>query len=302
MNGQNSQKSQFRSNVETAVIVFVLGYGLHYIGYFIRARYFKLLEGLAVDEGIAHVLMYLGHVIFLAFLLLYALAVRKDRKYILSFARGGFGRNIRYALAGAVTGFVLMGICVLSAASNGNLEIRPATAVSIPFFVFAALAVFIQATVEEIESRAFVFGKTNDEGVPLVLAIVTSAFFFSYIHAANPGFGWLPLTSIFVLGVLLALCYYYFGTIWFCCTAHMMWNFTQDFVFGLPDSGKPAVVSLFKSTANGSSFFYDETFGIEGSYMAIVVNILACVVVVVIGRYIRKRRNAEDTRSQNKLY
>ena len=131
---------------------------------------------------------------------------------------------------------------------------------------------------------------------------MTSAFFFSYIHAANPGFGWLPLTSIFVVGVLLALCYYYFGTIWFCCTAHMMWNFTQDFVFGLPDSGKPAVVSLFNSTVNGSSFFYDETFGIEGSYMAIVVNILACVVVVVIGRYIRKRRNAEDTRSQNKLY
>lgn len=270
----------------------MLGYGLHYIGYFIRARYFKLLEGLAVDEGIAHVLMYLGHVVFLAFMLLFAFAVKKDRKYILSFARGRLGRNIRYALSGAVTGFALTGICVFAAASNGNLEIRTASAVSIPVFVFAAFAVFIQATVEEIESRAFVFGKVNDEGVPLVPAIVTSAFFFSYIHAANPGFGLLPLTSIFVVGVLFALCYYYFGTIWFCCTAHMMCNFTQDFVFGLPDSGKPAVVSLFNTTVNGSSFFYDETFGIEGSHMAIVVNILACVVAVVIGRYIRKRRNA----------
>ncbi len=34
----------------------------------------------------------------------------------------------------------------------------------------------------------------------------------------------------------------------------------------------------------------NETFGIEGSYMAIFVNALACVVAVVIGRYIRKRK------------
>ena len=49
MNGQNMQKSHFRSIVETAVIVFVLGYGLHYIGYFLRQRYFNLLEGLSLD-------------------------------------------------------------------------------------------------------------------------------------------------------------------------------------------------------------------------------------------------------------
>lgn len=51
MDGQNSQKSQLHSIVETAVIAFVLGYGLHYIGYFLRARYFSLLEGLTLDEG-----------------------------------------------------------------------------------------------------------------------------------------------------------------------------------------------------------------------------------------------------------
>lgn len=69
----------------------------------------------------------------------------------------------------------------------------------------------------------------------------------------------------------------------------MMWNFTQDFVFGLPDSGKPAAVSLFNTTVNGSSFFYDKTFRIEGSYMAILVNVLACIVVIVIGRSVRRR-------------
>lgn len=87
-----------------------------------------------------------------------------------------------------------------------------------------------------IESRAFVFGKMKNEGVPLVWATVVSAFFFSYLHATNPGFGILPLLSIFIVGILYALSYHYFGTIWFTCTAHMMWNFAQDFIFGLPDS------------------------------------------------------------------
>ena len=294
MNEQNKRKSQVRSIIETAVIVFVLGYGLHYIGYFLRVRYFNLLDTLSIDEGVSHALMYLGHVIFLVILLLYALAVKKDRKYILSFTRGRPGRNILYALIGAATGFVLMGICVFAASANGNLEIHKASSISIPVFILAVFAVFVQASVEEIESRAFVFGKMNGEGVPLIPAIVISSFFFSYLHAANPGFGLIPLLSIFSVGVLYSLSYYYFGTIWFSCTAHMMWNFTQDFIFGLPDSGKPAAVSLFNTTVNGSGFFYDETFGIEGSYMAILLNAAACVLVILIGRHIR-RRNAGET-------
>ena len=88
-----------------------------------------------------------------------------------------------------------MGICVFAAASNGNLESRPASVVNILVFVFAFLAVLIQATIEEIESRAFVFGKMNGEGVPLIPAAMISAFFFAYLHAANPGFGLLPLQA-----------------------------------------------------------------------------------------------------------
>ena len=140
-----------------------------------------------------------------------------------------------------------------------------------------------------LESRAFVFGKMKNEGVPLVWATVVSAFFFAYLHSTNPGFGILPLLSIFIVGILYVLSYHYFGTIWFTCTAHMMWNFTQDFIFGLPDSGKPAAASVFSTTVTGSSFFYDEAFGIEGSWMAILVNLLASILIFLIGRKVRQR-------------
>ena len=287
MQNSYSMKSNVRAWIEKAVIVFILGYGLHYLAYFLRARYFAWLGGLGLGEGVVHALMYLGHAVFLIVFLLYALAVKDDREYILSFCKGEFSRSRKFALWGALTGFVMMAVCIFSAVIAGNLSIHISSGMTLPIFILAVFAVLVQASVEEIESRAFVFGKMHTEGVPFVLAVVISSFYFSYLHAANPGFGLLPLMSIFAVGILYALSYHYFGTIWFSCTAHMMWNFTQDFIFGLPDSGKPAAVSIFDSAVHSSGFFYDPNFGIEGSWMAILVNLTACVIVVIAGRKLR---------------
>ena len=288
MSGESTSK---RSVVEKIVIVFLLGYGMHYLGYFLRIRYFNWLDSLSLDEGMQHCCMYLGHTIFLLILLLYAWAVKGDRKYILSFAHGRAGRNLKYAFFGALVGFGEMGICILAASMNGNLTIRSSASVSVPIFIFAALCVFIQATTEEVESRAFVFGKMHGDGVPLVTAAIVSSFYFSYLHAANPGFGLLPLLSIFIVGIQYVLCYHYFRTIWFNFTAHMVWNYTQDFLFGLPDSGKPAAVSVFSTEVQGSGFFYDKTFGIEGSWMAILMNFLVCIIVFAVGKHMRKKES-----------
>ena len=283
MHNDNSIKSRV---IEKIVTVFVIAYGLHYLGYFLRARYFNWINGLALDEALTHAITYLGHLFFLAIMIIYAWAVIKDRKYFLSVFQGKTGRNIKFAFYGALMGLGTMGICIFSAYAHGDIVIQLSSGLSIPMLFLSLIAVFIQSSIEEIENRAFVFGKMKEEGVPLGWAVVASAFFFSYIHAANPGFGFLPLLSIFVVGVLYALSYHYFKTIWFTCTAHLMWNFTQDFIFGLPDSGKPAAVSVFSSTVNGSSFFYDADFGIEGSLMAILINMIACVVVLIVGRRI----------------
>ncbi len=284
-------KSASRGRVTaTVVTAFLLAYGLHYFGYFLRTRFFTWINGLGMDEAPLHVVMYLGHWVFLTAMILYAWAVKDDRKYFLSAVRGNVGRNVKYGLLGAVTGFVLMGICILAAALHGDIAIQPASVVNVPLLIAGLLAVFLQSATEELESRAFLFGKMKEEGVPLPLAAAVSAFFFSYIHAANPGFGLIPLLTIFVVGVLFALSYHYFGTIWFVAAAHMAWNFTQDFIFGLPDSGKPAVISIFNMTVNGSGFFFDPTFGIEGSVMAILVNSAACVAVVLIGRRLRRQQ------------
>ena len=289
-NGKSVQKAPAKEIIRNTVLSFVIAYGLHYLAYFLRVRYFALIDSLQPGEGPAHVLMYTGHVLFLAVLLLYALAVAEDRKYILGFLPRKGRKDPLWLLAGAVTGFVLMGACILAANLHGDITVGAGSGVGRGIFIPAFLAVFLQASTEEIESRAFLFGRMKGAGVPLAAAIPVSAFFFSYLHAANPGFGWIPLLSIFVVGLQYALSYHYFGSLWFSCAAHTLWNFTQDFIFGLPDSGKPAAVSVMNTAVNGSSFFYDKDFGIEGSWMAICINALACVIIFLIGRKLAKRR------------
>ena len=75
------------------------------------------------------------------------------------------------------------------------------------------------------------------------------------------------------------------------CPSNQFLADEQDLIFGLPDSGKPAALFFFNSETHGSGF-YDEAFGIEGSWMAIPANIAACVIVLLIGMHMRKKQAA----------
>ncbi len=286
--------NNIRQIIETVVVTFILGQGIHYFSQFFRSKYFAWLKTLTVDEGMNHILMYAGHIIFLVVMLWYAWCVKNDRKYILSFAKGKLSRNFKCALLGAITGFAMMAMCVFAASLNGNLEIHPAAYVNVSLFLLAFLAVWLQSSTEEIESRGFVFGRMYGEGVPVITAAAVSGFFFSFLHVSSPGYGLIPFTTILLIGILFALSVYYFGSIWFACMLHTMWNFSQDFIFGLPDSGLPSSVSIFNTTVKGSGFFYDATFGIEGSLMAILVTIIVTIIVVIVGKRVRKLRDIEE--------
>ena len=286
-----------KSIIAKVVIVFMITYGLNAFANEFRPAYFSAVRSLIIDEGVRRCLMYMGHWVFFVVFALYALAVRNDRKYIFSFLHGKPSKNFKYALLGAVSGFVLMSICVMGAALHGDLTISSAVTMTVPVAILASLATFFAAAVEEIKFRGFLFGKMNNEGVPVIIATIVSSVVFSYVHAGNSGYGVVPFLSLFMLGAFWALSYYCFGTIWFAFTAHTMWNYSQDFLYGLPNSGSPAVVSFFNSTVKESGlsrFFYDEAFGIEGSYLAILVNLAVCIILMLIAA--KKRKKEESKR------
>lgn len=67
------------------------------------------------------------------------------------------------------------------------------------------------------------------------------------------------------------------------------------FFSGLPNSGTPSEFSLMNTTVKGSSFFYDKTFGIEGSWFAVILISTIAVGVFIIGRYYRKKTHTKFT-------
>lgn len=282
--------------IEKLTVVFMLAYGIHYFGYFIRVRYFNWLGSMALDPGLSHAMKYLGHLFFLGAMMIYAWAVKKDRHYFFSFWKERTADKLKYGVLGLLFGAFLMGSCIFGAWMHGDIEIHGASGGNLPVLLFAVLCVFLQSTTEEIQDRAFVFGKAFQERVPFLPAMAVSAFFFSYLHAANPGYGILPFINLLTSGVMYVLSYYYFDSLWFAITAHTAWNYMQDFLFGLPNSGKPAAVSFMSTTVNGSSFFYDQQFGIEGSWMSILIHILACLFLILIGRSLRRKRALQNGR------
>ena len=177
----NTVKTDRRAVIEKIATVFIIAYGLNYLGYNLRNNYFGWMLTLSEDEGVSHVMIYLGHLVFLAVYILYALAVKGDRKYFLAVRDRKLPSNLICLAAGAAWGFCAMGICIFAASFHGDITISPAQERNIPLFIFALLAVLMQSSVEELESRAFLFGKMKSEGVPLSWAVAVSAFFFSFL-------------------------------------------------------------------------------------------------------------------------
>ena len=264
------------------VFSFLCAFLLSYLAFFLRSVMLVQLSAFPFGEGPAHCLQYLVHLAYFVVFLLYALFVKRDRQYIFVFHKGSAAKNIRYALIGIFIGFGMMGMCVLAAWLHSDLVIRQSAGIDLPVMIFAIPCVLIQSSAEELVSRAFLFGKMTGADLPLLPAVFVSAFFFAYSHASNPGFGLTAFACLFASGVFYALCYHASGSIWLVSGIHMAWNYTQDFLLGLPVSGRISPVSLCQTEIQNSGFFYDEKFGMEGSRMAVLINLLACGILLAI--------------------
>lgn len=271
------------------VVVLFLTYGIHYFGYFIRVRYFNLIAPIAeANPGLHSILRYLGHLIFWGVFIIYAFAVKGERKYLEAFLPGKGNNHLSKLLIGMLIGFVMNIICVAGAALHGDITIANTENVNIGLLILAFFAVLIQAAQEELESRVFFFGKLDEGGFSFIPAMILAGIYFSYLHATNPSYGIVPFISLALAGTVYLLIYRYTGSIWAACGLHQLWNVSQDFIFGLPNSGNPSGMSILSSTANGNSFFYDTEFGVEGSLWCILVHIAVIVILLIL---IKRKNN-----------
>jgi len=216
--------------------------------------------------------------------------IKKDRKMFKIFTRQLKGNNLCTSLSvGLICGLGLNLIVAFMAMLHGDIKIY-FNEINVLWIVLFIVVIFVQSGAEELLCRGWLYQRLMKicPRFPVV-AIVGNALIFGALHLGNSDVTLLAIFNIVFVAILYSLIVYYFDSFWAPVIAHTSWNFCQNILLGLPNSGNVSEYSIFKLDAASAtnSFTYDVGFGIEGTVFCNVVLVIACIVVFIIG----KKRN-----------
>jgi len=224
----------------------------------------------------------------------YMAITKKNKPILKELTPAAPGNTVPMLLIGFAVGFGMNAFCILIAWLHGDLALEFAE-VNPLWLLLIFVCVFVQSSSEEMLCRGFLYQRLLRRYKKPAAAIVGNSLLFCALHLLNDGVTLLSLYNIFIVGVLFSLMVYEFDSIWCAMAAHTAWNFTQNILFGLPNSGILSPYSVFVNDheASRSSFAYNVGFGIEATVVSAVVLTLACVVILYISqKRVQARRDA----------
>lgn len=283
---QNTEKKKRKfSLLDNLIVIPIIGYLLIVLGQILGGVLVGILTGLlpgvfSTDAGITSQL-YLGFLgIWIVTLLVFAL-IPRNRPMLKALSTKTKGNTPKLFAVGLGIGLGMNLLCALIAMINGDIALtfhafRPVS------FLLLFIAVLIQSAAEELICRVFIYQRlVRRYGKPLMAAVVNAAF-FAMIHLSNPGVTGMAIANIFIYGLLFSAMVVYMDSPWAAMAAHAGWNFCQNILLGLPNSGMVLPYSVFKldAAAASDSFAYSVSFGLEGTITACVTLFAVTGVIV----------------------
>ena len=217
--------------------------------------------------------------------LLFTAVPKSNRPMLKSFWYNRNGNNLKGIIAGILLGFGTNSFCVLMSWLSGNIKFSYYGFEPVILLMFIA-AIFIQSGAEELMDRYYLYEKLRRRYASPLVAILVNSLVFMLLHIPNPGFTAKAGSQIFLIGVIFSLLVYYYDSLWAAIWFHTTWNFTQNIIFGLPNSGIVSEYSIFKLEAvtAQSGFFYDVKFGVEGSIGSSLVLLVILIAIILMNR------------------
>jgi membrane protease YdiL (CAAX protease family) len=152
----------------------------------------------------------------------------------------------------------------------------------------------VQGPAEEVLFRGYILQNVREQwGVGA--ALVVSSLAFSLLHLSNPAYGVVPFINLVLFGLGTALYRLYVDAdqLWGIFAIHSVWNWLQQVVFGLPNSGITSLAdnTLFRVTPDASlpGVLSGGGFGPEGTIFATLV------LLALIGGCLRERATQPPT-------
>ncbi len=199
-------------------------------------------------------------------------------------------------LRGAGVAVLMMGFIVLvwyTVLDGAVWATNPDATRAVVALTGGLLGFLIQGPAEEVLFRGYIF-----ENVRMVWglrwAVIISAIAFRLFHVRNPALGPVALINLVLFGVATALYKVRVdnGQLWGVFAVHTVWNWLQQVVFGLPNSGIASVQgnALFTVTPNTSlpEPIWGGGFGPEGTLGATLV------LLALIAALVRRRTSAYE--------
>jgi uncharacterized protein len=178
------------------------------------------------------------------------------------------------AVAVLMMGFVVLVGYMLVGGATVAVNDDPLRAASV--LIAGLLGYVVQGSAEEVLFRGYILANLRAHwGLPLAVGVSSVAF--GLFHAPNPAFGLLPFINLTLFGVATAMYRVRFDDdqLWGVFGIHAVWNWLQQVVFGLPNSGMASLPenALFSVRPNTAlpDVLTGGGFGPEGTLTATLV-------------------------------
>ncbi len=118
-------------------------------------------------------------------------------------------------------------------------------------------------------------------GIGFWPAAMSLSALFGAVHLGNRGENWAGALSAAFIGVFLCFTVRRTGRLWFAVGLHAMWDYSESFIYSVPDSGVMVTGHLLNSSFHGPQWLTGGSVGPEGS--ALVFAIIAVMFILFAG-------------------
>jgi hypothetical protein len=185
-----------------------------------------------------------------------------------SFVELGSGMLISLGLVG----FMVLLMSVLGYYRIDRLEAPP---ILLEAFVLFGMGAFVQVLAFRLVLYRLAEGLLGSW-----LAFCLTAVVFGIFHLGNPDAGVWSTISLIFGDVLLFAAFLYTRRIWLVWGIHWGWNFFQDGIFGMPNSGVTELPSWIQPIIQGPDWITGGAFGIETSVIAFILSLVVGLIIL----------------------
>jgi membrane protease YdiL (CAAX protease family) len=175
-----------------------------------------------------------------------------------------FGKLFLQGVAwGLVTqSVVVAAIYALGGFTFGTLALSGFAAIK--YGVLWALAYLLVALVQQFSYRGYAqFTLTTGMGFWPSALILSALFGASHLH--NLGEDWVGILSAFIFALFCCFTLRRTGNLWFAVGLHAAWDFAEQFLYSVPNSGWRSIGTLLNSAVHGARWLTGGAVGPEAS-------------------------------------